>query len=222
MKILIFDTETADKAKNFKKNAEEDFYNYPYLIQLSAILVDYDIWYKHFCKNKTNALNKAIVAEINEYIHPSRAAAHGLPAREISITSEAQDVHKICFETLIKEGIHILDALEHFQQLLSKADVIVAHNINFDRNVLVSEAFRIGYELRYKKNAVKFCSMLNTIDVLKLPGKWNNSFKWPSLAELYNYCFKTTFNGAHNSYQDVLATAKCVLYLQKEGKINLK
>ncbi len=132
-----------------------------------------------------------------------------------SISPEAEKVHGISLSRAEMEGIAIADALQIFADAIAKADLLVAHNLNFDYNVLAAEFIRAKKSAQKKP---KMCTMLNTTSLLKLPGKRVGSYKWPKLEELHRWLFNgQTFDGAHDALSDVLATAKCYFELHRKG-----
>jgi len=214
MNILVFDTETNDQAKNFKLKAEEDLNNYPYIVQLSAKLIKVDIdedkWLVAHTKDKSVTVTELFI--LDNLISPYR------DGNIIEISNGAYDVHGISVNDCINEGFDITERLILFQGMLSMADVIIAHNINFDRNVIVSEFLRLGLKPLIRKKSIVWCSMLNTMYVCNLKGKIPGQPKWPTLSELYKHLFNIelgTIHKAHDAMGDVNATVDCVVELLK-------
>jgi DNA polymerase III epsilon subunit-like protein len=200
MKVLIFDTETSDKAKDFKKQAEEDHFNYPYLLQLGAVLFD------------LKKVNDEVITEdiftYNTLVKPYREHLQG----NVTISEGAFQVHGLDISQCHLAGKDLIEVLITFQGMVQMADVIIAHNINFDRNVIVSEYLREGLKLLIRKTSLKLCTMQSTTDLLAIPNKWG-SFKWPNLQELHTYLFNKGFEDAHDAMADVEATKKCFIEL---------
>ena len=94
------------------------------------------------------------------------------------------------------------------------ADLLVAHNLDFDRTMIVAELFRMRqWEslLAAKQAFVEkpgFCTMKATTPICKLPGKFGNDYKWPKLQEAYKHLFNEEFQGAHDAMADVRACAR--------------
>lgn len=115
------------------------------------------------------------------------------------------------------EGVPIIDALNFFKFYHKDADLIVAHNMDFDSKVLGSELKMAGLILPRKQ---KFCTMKSTVDYCRLPfPKGGNGFKFPKLAELYKILFDKEFEGAHQAISDTDGCAKCYFELLKRGLI---
>ena len=196
VKILAFDTETNTmliREKNSKKllsfadykNNNSLWSTYinicPSIIQLSYILYD------------TNNSSNAKI--FNKYID--------IPDN-IIITKETIKIHHITRETILLNKIKIDDALNEFMNDFSKADVVVGHNVQFDRTMIIAELIRISKEHKEDKfkqikqmmNNKKFaCTMKITTPILKQVLNVNKKteeqtfFKSPKLIEAYKYYF---------------------------------
>jgi DNA polymerase III epsilon subunit-like protein len=92
------------------------------------------------------------------------------------------------------------------------ARALVAHNIDFDTNVVGAELVRaeIDNPLPEKRRR---CTMKESADYCKLPGKYG--YKWPSLTELHEILFGSPFEGAHDAAADCLACMNCFFELKK-------
>ena len=94
----------------------------------------------------------------------------------------------------------------------SKAKFVVGHNISFDNSIVGCEFLRKSIPnllqsipaIDTKNDATDFC---------KIPGGRGGKFKWPSLTELHEKLFESTFSQAHYASADVEATARCFLEL---------
>lgn len=108
-----------------------------------------------------------------------------------------------------EESKDIKPALNSFNDdLIKYKPIVVGHNINFDRNIIGAEYLR---QKRYNPllDYPFICTMKQTIDFCHL-----ENFKFPRLQELYKLLFGSEFNGAHDAYNDVQATAKCFFTLR--------
>ncbi|MBK6833774.1 MAG: hypothetical protein IPG89_05640 [Bacteroidetes bacterium] len=61
-----------------------------------------------------------------------------------------------------------------------------------------------------------------TTEFCAIPGGRGGKFKWPTLTELYQKLFNTTFGEAHNAAFDVLATTKVFFEIIKRGITKVK
>ena len=195
MKILVFDTETAGKAIRWSP-AEVDRDAWPALLQLSAKLIEVDL------DNVFNSFK--ILYDFNSYVIPFREE------QAVEIHPDAQKVHNISFEHCLENGNDISTVCLLFQGLINSADILVAHNFFFDRNVMAAEMLKIDITPKAKGGSRPFCTMQYSTDVLKLPNlKRPKTNKYPSLAETYKYYFKQNMSdvfNAHDSNEDVKAT----------------
>ena len=124
---------------------------------------------------------------------------------------EASRIHGITMEIAKEKGVSISTVLDLIYDDISSADTVVAHNMSYDKNILGAEFLRAGMNniLQYK---TKFCTMLNTTKLCKIPGKYG--YKWPTLSELHIFLFGNDFEGAHDALNDVLACAACYFELK--------
>ena len=188
MKTLIFDTETTGLAdmKTIDHNKQ------PYPVQLACELIDDE--------NKTVSL-------ISVIINP------GIP-----IPDAASIIHGITTEKATTYGISMRAAAGLFINFLLRCDRIVAHNIDFD--LIITEAMILRSDLNYDiskyKSIPRVCTMLSTMNILKLPGKYG--YKWPKLDESYRHLVNPGgFSGAHDALADVRACKAILLALEAQN-----
>lgn len=149
------------------------------LVQLGAILQDLE--------------TGKIISELNTMVNTG-----GFP-----IPENASNIHGITNQIADKYGITMGAVDKLFGWMLTNSDVIVAHNIQFDLDI-VSTNLPISKDLLVGKET--FCTMKNTMNVLKLPSKFKGgSYKWPKLIESYKYYFGAEFDNAHDAMADVRA-----------------
>jgi DNA polymerase III epsilon subunit-like protein len=163
-KVMVFDVETTGLLQKPKKNEVIDLKTCPYVIQFSYLLYDLEI-----CK---------IVKVFNNYIHiPENVIIPELIVRMTGVTK------KMCEE----KGIYIEDALKEFYDDYQKCDVIVAHNLEFDRSMIELEWKRYysdsGFLQLSCPNALRmfspdylqerrielYCTMMKSISYCKIP-----------------------------------------------------
>ena len=197
MKVLVFDTETTglpEKGASIYDNSK-----WPYIIQLSYILYD---------MSNNSALIKNNYIKINE---------------SVIISPDSFNIHHISREILDERGINIVPALREFNECLKRCDVVVGHNISFDKRLIFVECFRHNIKQYFtqfidNKQIAKpeFCTMKNTTQFCKLErlSKTNQIYsKHPKLSELYSLLFPEEPLPAdlHNSLIDVAMTLRCYL-----------
>ena len=200
VKILVFDTETAGLPKHYKP-AEEDLDNYPSVLQLGAQLIQVDL---------DNPLQYEVLYKVNSLVQPYRNG------KEVQIHPKAEAVHGISFQKANSLGDSIQTVGLLFQGLCNSTDFIVCHNYTFDRNVMVSELLRLGITPKYGRGTKVFCTMKFSTNLLKLKGRNEGQYKFPTLQELFKHLTGQEMSDhykAHDAEGDVSATVHCLLEL---------
>ena len=190
---LFFDTETTGLPESYDAPAS-DVENWPRLVQFAWVLTDED----------GNEL---------------RSQAFIIRPDGFKIPQSATRVHGITTETANRLGIEIKRALAAFVGDLSAAEVLVAHNIQFDERIVGAEFFRAGRKKSPLAGKALYCTMRSSTTFCKLPGG-PRGYKWPTLEELHEALFGTSFESAHNAIADVRACAKCFFELKHKGVIS--
>jgi DNA polymerase III epsilon subunit-like protein len=190
---ITFDTETNGLAKNYDAPMT-DTNNWPKIIQIAWSLND---------ESGKEIEHKNILIKPDGF----------------TIDKDSFEVHGITQEKAEKEGISLREALNIFSESVKKADVLVAHNISFDENVIGCEYFRIGMKnpMLDKK---KICTMESSVDYCKIPSK-SGKYAKPSLNRLYQILFQETFDNQHNASFDVKACARVFFELKRLGVIKI-
>ena len=133
---------------------------------------------------------------------------------EFDIPEESTKIHGITNEISTNKGVEIEKIIDIFKEDLNNTDILLAHNVLFDYNILISELHRMNNNLlvnmldNYVNDGCLFCSGHLTKYTLRL-GKFKN--KMPRLNELYYYCFGTHPKNQHDSRYDVLALVEIIL-----------
>jgi DNA polymerase III epsilon subunit-like protein len=132
------------------------------------------------------------------------------------ISPGAAAVHGITTERARAEGVALPPVLGEFAAAVQAADLIVAHNLAFDENVVGAEFLRAGLSnaLAGKR---RFCTMKSTTDLCRIPSR--HGFKWPSLVELHRILFGQDFAGSHGARADCDACARCFFALRERGLV---
>jgi DNA polymerase-3 subunit epsilon len=172
---LIFDTETTGMV--VRDRSPEDPLQ-PDLVQLGMLLVETDDW--------------------------SPRARHSMLIKlpeDVRIEEGAKKAHGISEEDCRRYGVPLMVAGSLFNQLCMQADLIVAHNMAFDRIIMQTVLHRLGGKPDRMGELRRVCTMEESTDVLKLPGRFD-SYKWPSLAEAYRFFTERELEGAHDALVD--------------------
>ncbi len=109
--------------------------------------------------------------------------------------------------------------LAELSQVADNAEVVVAHNANFDGSVIAAEYLRLGLKPPFVPGSM-ICTMTQSTDYCRLSGPYGN--KWPKLDELHMFLFGTLFGGAHDAGVDVAACARCFFELERRGVIRVR
>jgi len=187
---LFFDTETTGLPKKWQAPIS-DLDNWPRIVQLAWILSD--------DKGKQ-------VAGKNYIIKPEG----------FLIPEESSRVHGISTEKAIKEGIALEKALSDFSYDLSQANLLIAHNINFDEKIIGAEFLRKNVESNLEE-IYKFCTMQSTTNYCQIEKPNGYGYKWPRLEELHLKLFNKNFDNAHDALADVKACARCFFELKERN-----
>jgi len=208
MKIIIFDTETTGLPKS-RQSLVTDTKEWPHIVQFSYIIYD-------MSTNKLEVVSDHIIKL----------------AAEIDIPEESINIHGITKEISNENGISIKEVIDKFMVDLTDCNLLIAHNLEFDMNMLIVELIRMNkiaklteddesMELNnsnYEKitNIEKYCTMKETekrcnIKAVSKTGK--EYTKYPTLGELHYYLFRSYPKKLHNSLNDILICLRCYYQL---------
>ena len=203
MKVVVFDSETNGLIRY--KNADTcDTELFPYIVQFSYIFYD---------------------TETNEILN-MRDEIIKIPEDE-EIDTICVSIHGISKKISEKKGSYIENILLNFMEDFKKADLIVAHNIQFDYKLTIVELTRVlnrcykGNRLFEKvkesleilKNTNKnYCTMREGMNICNIwkTNKLNQAYKkFPKLSELHEKLFEYIPQNLHNSMNDVVICLRC-------------
>jgi len=203
-KILFFDTETTGLFPDASDTTNPAL---PYITQLCFVLYDTE--------------TKQNIKIFNEYVQlPPEVEISEFITQLTGITREKCD-----------NGVPIVKALRQFYRAYQACDVVVAHNIRFDRRMIELEVqrhalqffpdmmdacfmFNSVYEMVHKKRTMCTAELGRSTCSITIPSKQAGKppyKKMPKLAELYEHLFQEKFEGAHDALADTLACMRCFL-----------
>jgi DNA polymerase III epsilon subunit-like protein len=188
---LILDSETTGLPRNWKAPAS-DVRNWPRAIQIAWSLFD-----------GAGALTESVT----RLIQPEG----------FSIPADVQRIHGITTERALAEGEKLAVVLQELDAAIRKCNVIVAHNIRFDENVISAEYHRLRLEPPFARKT-RVCTMTESTDLCRIPGPYG--YKWPTLSQLHQTLFRSGYEEAHDAGADVAACAKCFFELKRLGVIS--
>ena len=208
---LIFDTETSGMY-HFPRPSTDS--SQPDLVQLGMILVDTSTW--------VPKMKSSMLVELKD---------------SQSISLAAENIHGISKEDCSRYGVPLSTAVEIFLSSLRKADVLVSHNSKFDQSIMETAFFRamnrsdLWKKVPESKSTSSFldgrvqsiCTMKSTTELCKIPSKYGkNEYKWPSLAEAYNFTTSKELVGCHDALVDAEACLEIFHYLVENGHVSLE
>ena len=205
MKVLVFDTETTGLPQKTEEGYSPSIYKtnlWPHIIQLSYILYDTE---KH-----TILVNHDHIIALSPMV---------------DISEKSVEIHGITREMSERDGIHIKEALELFNICMIQSDMVIAHNISFDKQVIIVECIRnrIQGQFKVKEPSQFYCTMKNSVELCKIVAisKKNNEeyFKYPTLTELHYHLFGTHANNTHDALVDIMICLRCFLKIYQNEDI---
>lgn len=187
----------------FRKNEQ------PYILQMSWCIYD--------------TIDQAIIKMSDTYI---------CVPDTVVITEEITAINGATREKC-NAGVSIVVALKQFYDDFQHCGLIVAHNIEFDKRMVMTEWTRHRNELidyRFDiifssgwlidKNIKMKCTQSIGTNLCKLTFPNRNGYKYPKLVELYQFLFHETPENLHNSMVDILVCLRCFLKMQYQYDID--
>jgi DNA polymerase III epsilon subunit-like protein len=168
MRTLFFDTETSGLPIQRTIPASEKPNNWPHLVSLSWIVTE----------DKANVSTKSYIIK---------------PKDNWVYSPESVAKHKISLAFATEVGEPITHVLAEFLRDLRRAEIVIAHNMEFDKNTVISAImYDCEKEMGFKWPRYEFCTMEGGRAVCKLRFpvlRMNDRFKPPTLTELYKHAF---------------------------------
>ena len=189
MRAVIFDTETTGLIKNRKVALHKlpeiiEFYGCYCDLKTGEIIQDYECLIRPQYVSKKETRDVGLV-ELPEVI----TKVTGLTANDLK--------DKLVFE-IQKFAI---------QELFQQADCIIAHNANFDKEMIDIEFERLNEKIDWPQI---ICTIEQTMHLKGYRLK---------LSELYEFLFEEKFKDAHRAKNDVMALKKCCEELYKRDML---
>jgi DNA polymerase III epsilon subunit-like protein len=132
-----------------------------------------------------------------------------------NFTIKNSSIHGITDDDCNKDGIDFKDVLNELIEDVDKYDNIIAHNISFDYNILLSEIYRVLYDtssLSYENILLDFLNNFinkNKLCTMEIGRVYMKTKKNPKLTELYQHLFKNPIVQDHRALSDTAICSKC-------------
>ena len=159
------------------------------ILQLSYQIVDSDSW--------------TTIKTINHYF--------SWPENKARVTQEAINVNGLTEEVLANKQLsNRKAALEEFVADKDSCDLLVAHNLEFDKKFIVASCREEGVKYASSGWSKSYDTMKRTASFCQIPKTWGNGYKWPKLTELAD-CLYIDYSkiSLHDSSGDVELTKLC-------------
>lgn len=166
--ILFFDTETTGLF-DFKKPVTDP--SQPRICEIAAVLEEEESGIE--------------IASLSFILRPDG----------YSIPDSVAMIHGISHDMAMECGVLAKGAIFAFIDLVNIADVVCAHNLKFDADMLAREIDCLKMSRPFQPKA-GFCTMLRAKEVMRVS-------KWPKLSEAYQHFYGKEFEGAHRAINDV-------------------
>lgn len=199
MRILFFDTETNGLPWN-RHGSYLNTENWPHILQIA-----WQIWYI------PTGAQSTCLQRVNAFVKPDA---------DLKWDAGAAAIHKIDLETLKKEGKPMKTILNWFIRDCGEVDVVIAHNLKFDKMALWAEAARCMEKGQTEMDplqwwpAQELCTMNASVQICKIPGKNptpEDPYKWPRLSEVFQFLWpdRALPESLHDASTDVDCLVQC-------------
>ena len=171
------------------------------ILQLSYQIVDSDTWYSD--------------KVVNHYFP--------WPDNKNRVSEEAICINGLSEEFLATQQLSDRKtALEEFVADKDACDLLVAHNLEFDKNFIIESCREEGVKFASSGWSHSYDTMKRTTNFCQIPKGWGNGYKWPKLTELAD-CLGIKYSGItlHDSSGDVELTKLCFRKLICQGVYHL-
>lgn len=211
LRVLLLDTETNGLPRNsYAPAAQWDMW--PAILQLS--------WAVYRVDGRT--MMPESKRDIGVALHPS-----------IPWNAGSAKVHEIS-EAEARRGTPAAEALRELASVLQSVDVVVAHNLQFDKSVIRAAAYAEADRgagpptLRtiWPAGLAEFCTMNATRNIVRIPSSHpeaRHPFKAPRLGELYAWLYGHEYDISggimHTARSDTYCLIQCLMALLRRGLV---
>jgi DNA polymerase III epsilon subunit-like protein len=117
------------------------------------------------------------------------------------------EIHKITNKD-VESGEDIVFIIDILMKDLLNCHLLIGHNIDFDRHIIMSEMCRLKIDPMLLGKISSFCTMKHGKEITKILNKKKEGFKFPRLEELCDK-LEIKINGGHRAMIDVMKTYEC-------------
>jgi DNA polymerase III alpha subunit (gram-positive type) len=142
------------------------------------------------------------------------------PSDERRITDETIYVNGLTKERLAELGTSDkAEALQEFADVITDADLLVAHNGGFDIQFIKADAVEVGVRISFQDKEL-WDTMHSMTNYCKIPLS-RYEYKWPRLSELADKLkIRQSDSDYHQSAADVEVTARCFRAIVQRGIVS--
>ena len=171
------------------------------ILQLSYQIVDSETW--------------SSVKTVNHYF--------SWPENKSRVSQEAINVNGLTEEFLRNKQLsNKQTALEEFVTDKDSCDLIVAHNLEFDKKFIIASCREENVKFASGGWSQSYDTMKRMTSYCQIPKDWGKGYKWPKLTELAN-CLYIDYSkiSLHDSSGDVELTKQCFKQIVAKGIYSL-
>lgn len=157
----------------------------------------------------------------NNILPAVKKAEHNYVIKPDGFIIQNAEIHGIDHNFATFAGITLADAMKNIKKDIEDCKLLVAHNLGFDKNVLLSELYRMNLsEYAPIINSMsEFCTSRGCTNLTKIVYS-KDKYKQPRLGELYKFLFKKEATGLHDALTDTRVMVECFFELIRMGYIS--
>lgn len=213
VKILFIDTETTGLPEmlnfnNFHPYNKTKYYDCCRIVSIACAVYEMCVGETEYNQIYVNDVPYKIdtnlvspmkhIKTLNFIIKPDKFKIHN------------SNFHGITEHKAEKFGVKLIDAVREIMSYSIDCKLLIAHNVQFDQNVLASELYRSGNkkELEWLLQMDTFCTSIGGSRITKIPFR-GREYKYPKLSELYYFLFGKNPIIQHDALGDVETLVAC-------------
>ncbi|WP_109095358.1 3'-5' exonuclease [Azospirillum sp. TSH64] len=141
-----------------------------------------------------------------------------------TIPAETTAIHGISTELALEVGVPHAFAASVFNALCDQADVLVAHNLQYDLPVMERLYRLLGKPHRMPGKTARFCTKVWSTDIVQVPptekmkAAGRHHWKSPSLSECMAFFFGEEHVDAHSALPDARGCGRVYWELQRRKR----